>query len=368
MSTPSSNLQLDDKYRPKSLDRIIGHEAVVTRLKGIITSQKYPNSMLFTGPSSCGKTTLARAFVADLFGIQGTPKGHPDFAELNSADSRGIDDMRKMLSVARLRPRSAPRRVFLFDEAQGFTGDAARLLLKPLEEPPPGTLFILGSMEPEKLDRAMKNRTSQFALKAPGPAELTKYVKRIVKGEKITYLNEEVITQVVQNSNGEMRTAAHLLQGLEQMAAGRGKAATISKEDVLQALESLETKDDALAVEVLASVYKKQMTSVYRRLLDVEQGFTFINKLLGLNRFLINNTVLKGERHRAVWWSENNKLIHTTAKATVPENKALSCFTAVHSALINLKRESMTFTVNEIDLIGHHLALAVRELSRLTKE
>ena len=36
-----------EKYRPATLDRVIGHEKVVTRLKGIIASEKYPSAMLF---------------------------------------------------------------------------------------------------------------------------------------------------------------------------------------------------------------------------------------------------------------------------------------------------------------------------------
>lgn len=112
-----SNKPFDDKYRPKTLDKIIGHEKVVQRLQGIISSKKYPNAMLFVGPSSAGKTTLARAFVASLFGVESVESGNVhDFHELNGADARGIDDVRDLLKVASLKPRIAPRRVFLIDE------------------------------------------------------------------------------------------------------------------------------------------------------------------------------------------------------------------------------------------------------------
>jgi DNA polymerase III gamma/tau subunit len=175
-----------EKYRPKTLDKIIGHEQPVTRLKGIIKSKKYPPAILFAGPSSAGKTTLARAFASDLFGVPIT--GHSDYHESNASEARGIDDVRQMINVSRLKPRTAPRRVFMVDEAQGFTGPAAGSLLKPLENPPPFTMWILGSMEPEKLSQAMKNRCSQFVLRAPEKEHLVKYVKRIVKGEEMSYM------------------------------------------------------------------------------------------------------------------------------------------------------------------------------------
>jgi DNA polymerase III gamma/tau subunit len=195
-----------------------------------------------------------------MFGVK-TLKGDPDFHELNSADSRGIDDMRKMLQIARLQPRKAVRRVFLFDEAQGFTGDSSRLLLKPLEEPPKKTLFMLGSMEPEKLDRAMKNRCQQFILNAPSQADMTKFVKRIVKGEELKYMTDDLIKVVVDNSNGEMRAAALIMEAVTQTMHGQKK---IKAEDILKVLDSVESSDDALSVEILASVYKLKLGSVYR--------------------------------------------------------------------------------------------------------
>ena len=70
------------KYRPETLDRIIGHSAAVTRLKGMVASGNIPGAILFTGPSSVGKTTLARAFAA---AVNGKPieEQQQDFKEVN---------------------------------------------------------------------------------------------------------------------------------------------------------------------------------------------------------------------------------------------------------------------------------------------
>jgi DNA polymerase III gamma/tau subunit len=358
-------MDLDKKYRPKTLDKIIGHEAHVERLQGIIKSGNYPSSMLFAGPTSAGKTTLARAFVASLFGVK-NPTGHPDFTEFNSADSRGIDDMRNTLRVARLRPRSAPRRVFLMDEAQGFTGDAARLLLKPLEEPPPGTIFILGSMEPEKLSTAMRNRCQPFILKKPTRAQLTKYVKRIIKGEGLDFMTEELTATVIENSDGQMRSAAWILQGLAQIATTK----KVKTSDIEAALESMESSDDALAVEVLAAVYRRKLELVYRHLLDVQNGFQFISKLLTLNKFLISNHVLKGEKHRAVWFSKSNIEISKIVKTefeSMSASQFLALLSVVQAQLVDLKREAGSFLVNETDAVAYRLSIAIRAINMVIK-
>lgn len=226
----------DEKYRPKNLDKVIGHDKIVTRLKGIITSKAYPGALLFVGPSSAGKTTLARAFVASMFGVDSL-EGNAvhDFHELNAADARGIDDVRELLKVASLKPRVAPKRVFLIDEAQQLTGPSAQLLLKPLENPPPNTMFIIGSMEPEKLPQAMKNRCSQFVLEAPDKESISKYVKRIAKGEGMDYMSSDLLSLVAENSNREMRSAAHIMEAVSQYVAGLGTK-KVKPEDVQTAL------------------------------------------------------------------------------------------------------------------------------------
>jgi len=357
------------KYRPRNLDKVIGHTTHVERLQGIIASKKYPSTILFVGPSSAGKTTLARAFTASLFGVKQIT-GHPDYKELNSSDSRGIDDVRDILRVAKLRPRTAPKRVILLDEAQGFTGPSADLLLKPLEEPPAGTLFILGSMEPEKLKQAMKNRASQFVLGAPTREDLTKYVKRIIKGEEMKYMTDELIARVVENSNGEMRSAANILESVQQMA-GTGKK--VKADAIEKALASHEDSDDDLAVELLVAIYKRKIGVIYKTLLNVQNGFMFINKLLTMNRFLINNTVLKGEKHKAVWWSkanmEVNKLVKETFReAEIDGEKMLAVMTLVHHELIDLKREAGAFMVQETDAVAYRVTKAMRIITPMFKK
>lgn len=347
----SSEDTLANKYRPKTLDRVIGHESEVARLKGIIKSQKYPKALLFTGPSSAGKTTIARAFVSDLFGVK-TLKGNQDYHESNASDTRGIDDLRDMLKVARLKPRFAPRRVFMVDEAQGLTGPSAGLLLKPLEDPPPNTMFILGSMEPEKLPQAMKNRCSQFVLGAPSKEGLTKYVKRIAKGEEMKYMTDDLLEIVVNNSNGEFRSAANIMEAVQQFAAGSdGK---VTAKNIATALESTNSNDDQLAVKILLAVYANKLKVVQKSLLDITDSFKLIGTLMRLNSFLLNVLVLEGAQHKAVWWSQQHKELDSGIKqfSKVAEDKRLIAYNVVQSALVDMRARSGSFLVPEATLIG----------------
>lgn len=351
-----------EKYRPKTLDRIIGQEKAVTRLQGILKTGKFPNAMLFVGPSSAGKTTLARAFVADLFGVK-TLDGHPDYHESNASEERGIDDIRALLRVAKLRPRLAKKRVFMIDEAQGLTGAAADTLLKPLERPPEHTLFILGSMEPEKLKQAFKNRCSQFVLEQQSKANVTKYIKRIAKAEEMPYVEGKVLDRLAENSNGEMRTAAHLVESLQQYVSGKGSK-KVTEEDVNEALSSMESVDDQLAVRILVAVYALKFKVVQKTLLDVQDGFRMINTLLRLNSFLLNQEVLGGEKHRAVWWSQQHIDLKNGVKehSKLDDKQRLNAYAKVQQYFVNLRHMSGAFMVPETALISDACFQAIQAL------
>ena len=74
------------KYRPNSFDEMVGNEDVVQVLKSQLEGKQMPHSLLFHGPTGCGKTTLGR-IVANELGAKGS-----DLREVDSADFRGIDN------------------------------------------------------------------------------------------------------------------------------------------------------------------------------------------------------------------------------------------------------------------------------------
>ena len=114
----TENNDFHSKYRPRTLDDVIGHEAAVARLKGQIKSGKLRSAYLFTGPSSVGKTTLARCLAAE---INGKPVEQQvgDYREINAGDQKSIDDMRELIRISKFKP-AGKKRVFMIDEAQAL--------------------------------------------------------------------------------------------------------------------------------------------------------------------------------------------------------------------------------------------------------
>ncbi|MBN1858672.1 hypothetical protein JW848_05635 [Candidatus Bipolaricaulota bacterium] len=71
---------------------------------------------------------------------------HPDVLLLEPATSRGkigIDQVREILRAAQFVPEQGERRVCLIPQAERLTPQAANALLKVLEEPPRGMMFLL---------------------------------------------------------------------------------------------------------------------------------------------------------------------------------------------------------------------------------
>lgn len=350
-----------EKHRPRTLDKIIGHEKIVSRLKGIIKKEAFPSAMLFSGPTSAGKTTLAQCFAAE---VNGKSEGHSDYLELNAGAAGKIEQMRDLLEVAVLQPQRGKRRFIVIEEAQQLTGAAEQAILRPLEKAPKKTTFILCSMEPEKLHRALQNRCTQFVLVSHPKENIVRFLKRIAKKEGMDYVNDKMLDKIANNSNGEMRTAANILEALYQAADTDTK---ITLDDVEEVINSTTSQDDKIAVRIMAGVYAKKFSVVQRSILDASEGFALINKLLWLNGFMLNNHVLKGEKHSKVWWSKNNQAlldyVNDLVKQKVLEEKELlHTFALSQTYLVRLRQQASSFLVPEINLIGGVLYDLIREL------
>jgi len=162
------------------------------------------HGLLFKGSKGIGKFDLAINFARSLlcqhpdeagFACGQCPSchwfsqgSHPDFCLLQpealGLDSDESDDVKsasgkkpsKQISVDQVRgladfsgmsAHQGGRRVVVIHPAEAMNTNAANALLKNLEEPPPGLLFILVSHKPQQLLPTILSRCLSFALPAP---------------------------------------------------------------------------------------------------------------------------------------------------------------------------------------------------------
>ncbi len=196
-----------EKYRPKTLDEVVGQEHVVERLKAFVREKSIPN-MLFAGSAGVGKTTCAIALAKELYGDSWSR----NFMETNASDERGIDVVRsKIKDFARLKPFDADFKIIFLDESDALTPEAQQALRRTMEKYTHTTRFILSCNYSSKLIPPIQSRCAVFRF-GPGSNEAVgRYVEKIAKHEKLT-ITADGVSAIISVAEGDFRKATNVLQ------------------------------------------------------------------------------------------------------------------------------------------------------------
>ncbi len=193
------------KYRPQTLDEIVGNKETIQILRSQLDGQTpMPKTLLFHGPTGVGKTSIAR-IVANELGATGSGVREIDFADL-----RGIDSVREIKKQSSFKPLEGKCQVWILDEIHRATGDAMSALLKILEDTPAHVYFILCTTDPQKLLATIKGRCAQYKMDPLNDKEMKILLRRVVTAENDS-LPKEVYEQIIMDSLGQPRDALQIL-------------------------------------------------------------------------------------------------------------------------------------------------------------
>lgn len=210
--------ELYKKYRPASLEDMVGQSDLVDSLTSLIKSEKIPHAILFSGPSGCGKTTAARILQTVL------ACGDRDWSEINCSDFRGIDMVRDIRRNCVMRPLEGKVRMYLIDECHKLSNDAQNAMLKLLEDPPRHVYFILATTDSQKLIKTIRTRCTEYRVKPLDTASARRLLVRVAKQEGLA-TTRDVIDEIIACSEGSARKALVLL---EQVAGVEGEEAQLA--------------------------------------------------------------------------------------------------------------------------------------------
>jgi DNA polymerase III subunit delta' len=168
--------------------RAAAAEAPDTRAGRASTAMTH--AWLITGPPGSGRSTAALAFAAALVCRRGGCGVCPDcVAVQHSAHvdvehvvpesvTYAVDETRELVRRAAISPSRAPWHVFVLEDADRLNPESANTLLKSIEEPTPGTVWVLCAPSTEDVLPTIRSRCRHLMLATPSTAEVADALTR----------------------------------------------------------------------------------------------------------------------------------------------------------------------------------------------
>jgi DNA polymerase-3 subunit gamma/tau len=181
-----------------------------------------------------------------------------DVVEIDAASNRGVDDARELRERAMYAASQEGRhKVYIVDEAHMLTREAWNTLLKVLEEPPAGVVFVFATTEPHKITQfaaPVMSRLQRFDFRPVGPQAIAARLGDVARQEALT-VDSDALELIARVANGGMRDA---LSVLDQVGAFGGGPVTAPRvRDVLGLV------DDETYAELLGIVAGHRARDVF---------------------------------------------------------------------------------------------------------
>lgn len=192
---------LATKYRPRTFKDVVCQDNIKKVLTNQLETGEIKQAYLFCGSAGTGKTTSARIFANDVNEGKGKP------IEIDGASNNGVDNIRSIIDDCRMKSLDSKYKVYIIDEVHMLSIEAFNALLKVLEEPPKGVIFILCTTDPHKIPATILSRLQRFDFKRIPQFEIVQRLKYILNEEGNTTYDIEALEYIAKLADGGMRDA-----------------------------------------------------------------------------------------------------------------------------------------------------------------
>ncbi|MEC4814428.1 MAG: DNA polymerase III subunit gamma/tau [Scytonema sp. PMC 1069.18] len=297
------------KFRPQTLDEVIGQEHIVRTLTNAIlpggshsgsaklteeiTHYKIAPAYLFNGPKGTGKTSTAR-IIAKSLNCQSTqePTIKPcgecnsckgitassslDVTELDAASNSGVELMRELISTTQFAPVEGRFKIFIIDECHALSSQSWQALLKTIENPPRYVVFIFCTTEIHKVPETIVSRCQKFDFRRIKQETLVQYLSEVAQKENIN-INASGIQAIVKSCGGFLRDCLVLLDQLTNLGVDEitpnwvwELAGVVPEHDLLTLTENLAKGEIKNSLQILHNLIEcgKNPFVIYSSLTD----------------------------------------------------------------------------------------------------
>jgi DNA polymerase-3 subunit delta' len=238
---------------PKVFRDVVSQPEAVDQLLGAIGNQSdVHHAWLFTGPPGSGRSQIALAFAASLLCAEGgcgncnscqmiQSRNHPDVQVLNTERVLiSIDEVTEFIEKSIQMPAIGKYRIMVIEDADRMSERTSNLLLKSLEEPPKGTIWMICAPSESDLLPTIRSRVRRVQLKVPS-----------VEAVALLLVEKYGIgVELAQQSAAQAQSHVGMARRLASNAGARDR-----RSQALQAVLSITDIPSAMAVsEVLAKL------------------------------------------------------------------------------------------------------------------
>ena len=358
------------KYRPQTLDTLVGQEHIKKTLASAIELGKISHAFLFTGPRGTGKTSTARILAKSL-NCKNGPTLHPcgecesckditnsipiDVIEIDAASNRKVEDTQNILEKIQYVPVLGKYKIYIIDEVHMLTNHAFNALLKTLEEPPENVIFILATTEVHKVLDTIKSRCQRFDFRRITTEDIVKHLRYIADEEKIK-ISDDALLSIAKNSAGGMRDSISLLDQLSLL----GTSKEVTTDDVNSVL-------GRISFDILYKLSEKIISSSPNEAIEIineiyNSGNEPLQILTNLSEYFKNLLIVKN--------CKKELLADLTGLNSLQTDELIKLKDKLETQQIVFLLERITYYIKEIKMAANQhlwLEVCIIDLANMTE-
>lgn len=219
-------ITLANKWRPKTLDEIVGQDETIYVIKNILKTKKIPKAYLISGTPGIGKTSLARIITQCInckTDITTKPCNkcicctsinageNTDSIEIDAASKTKVEDIKELINLSQYKSINNRFKTYIIDECHMLSINSFNSLLKILEDTDNSIIYILITTHLYKIPTTIISRCLHLKLKKISNDTMQDKLSLILKNENIAYDNDG-LKYIAMFSQGSLRSALNTIE------------------------------------------------------------------------------------------------------------------------------------------------------------